>query len=285
MTKLAKVCGKRQHSWSSLTFKQKQIVSRHVIVNDKFGFLFCYVPKVACSNWKRVMMALDGRVTDPNDVNKYNHREFTFLEDFSTRGIQRKIDSYFKFMFVRDPLDRLVSAYKNKFLRQNSTYFIEHYGKLIAKKYRKKSQKHYKGNDITLNEFFRHLSETAVEKMNEHWAPFNLLCQPCAMQYDFVGSFEDLVDDANTVLRHLNTTVRFPRQQSYYKSFDKKARNTLLAKVPYDVLKKVLEKYSLDYKLFSYQFPEDQLRESRIRNKQAKKRRHNGYAHERLRYS
>lgn len=280
MRNLEKVCKRQKHSsWSSLTFKQKQILSHHVIVNDQLGFLFCYVPKVACSNWKRVMMALERRVTDPNDVDKYDHREFTFLEDFPPRGIQRRIDSYFKFMFVRDPLDRLVSAYNDKFVKRNITYFHERYGKQIALKYRKSSKKQYK-DDVTFNEFFRYLSDTKVEQLNEHWAPFYELCQPCAMRYDFIGSFEKLEEDANKVLRHLNSSqpVRFPRMQQYYKPFDKKARNDLLSTVPYNILKKVLEKYALDYKLFSFPFPTDRLRKSRLKSKKAKKKRHAEYA-------
>ena len=275
LRKLRKVCGGRHESWASLAFKQKQTLSHHVIVNDQLGFLFCYVPKVACSNWKRVMMALEGRASDPNDVDKYHHRGFTFLEDFPPRGIQRRLNNYFKFMFVRDPLDRLVSAYNNKFVSRNSTYFHKRYGQRIATKYRRKTRKPYKGDDITFKEFFRYLSDTKVGEMNEHWMPYYELCQPCAVGYDFVGSFEQLVDDANKVLQYLNSSkpVRFPRKQSYYKQFDSKARDELLNKLPYNVFKKVMEKFSMDYKLFSYPLPTHQLRKSRLRSKNAKKKR------------
>ena len=32
-----------------------------VIVNDKYKVLYCFIPKVACSQWNRVFLALDNR--------------------------------------------------------------------------------------------------------------------------------------------------------------------------------------------------------------------------------
>lgn len=36
--------------------------------------------------------------------------------------------------------------------------------------------------------------------MSRHWMPVYHLCQPCAVRYDFVGSYERLEADASQVL-------------------------------------------------------------------------------------
>lgn len=36
---------------------------RYLFVNDHFGFIYCEVPKVASTQWKRIMIALSGRIT------------------------------------------------------------------------------------------------------------------------------------------------------------------------------------------------------------------------------
>lgn len=55
--------------------------------------------------------------------------------------------------------------------------------------------------------------------MNEHWMPVYHLCQPCAVRYDFVGSYERLEADANQVLEWVRAPphVRFPARQAWYR--------------------------------------------------------------------
>ena len=237
---------------------EKQILAKHILVNDEHKFLYCSVPKVACSNWKRVMMVLDGEATDTDSIRKVNHLSFTFLEDLPPLAVKRKLNEYYKFMFVREPLVRILSAYKDKFLL-NNTSFHKSYGRKIVKGVRKNAAANSKGDDVSLQEFLQYVAESRVEDMNEHWMPFYELCQPCAVSYDFVGSFENLESDANQVLKELNVNeqVSFPKQQKYYKAGGKGyVASKKFADVSPDMVKKALRKYDLDYKLFSYQLPD-----------------------------
>ena len=203
------------------------------------------------------MMVLDGDATDSNTIRKVDHMNFTFLTDFPPLVAKRKLQEYYKFMFVRDPLARLLSAYKDKFLLNNTSFF-ESYGRQIIKQVRSNASANHKGDNVSLKEFLQYVPESRVEDMNEHWMPFYELCQPCAVSYDFVGSFENLESDANQVLKELNVNeeVSFPKQQRYYKSGGNGyVESEKFSDVSPDILKKALKKYDLDYKLFSYQIP------------------------------
>ena len=251
------ICGDTRKSWDFLSVTEKQILSKHILVNDEHRFLYCSVPKVACSNWKRVMMVLDGEATDPNTIHKVNHMGFTFLGDLPPLAVKRKLREYYKFMFVREPLVRLLSAYKDKFML-NNTSFHKSYGRKIVKHTRKNAAANSKGDDVSLKEFLQYVTESRVEDMNEHWMPFYELCQPCAVSYDFIGSFENLEADATQVLKELNVNeqVSFPKQQKYYQAGGSGyVKSKKFADVSSDVLRKALRKYSLDYKMFSYQMP------------------------------
>ena len=202
-------------------------------------------------------MVLNGEATDTNTIRKVNHMSFTFLRDFPSSDIKHKLSEYYKFMFVREPLVRLLSAYKDKFLL-NNTSFHKSYGRKIVKHVRKNAAANSNGDDVSLQEFLQYVAESHVEDMNEHWMPFYELCQPCAVSYDFVGSFENLESDANQVLKELNVNeqVTFPKQQKYYKAGGNGyVEGKKLTDVSPDMMKNALRKYDLDYKLFSYQIP------------------------------
>ena len=77
--------------------------------------------KVACTNWKRVLMVLMGKTnaTDPLDVDRtqaHHYKVFRRLNSYTRSEAEFMLSNYTKFLFVRHPLERLLSAYRNKFV-------------------------------------------------------------------------------------------------------------------------------------------------------------------------
>ncbi|KAM4690849.1 carbohydrate sulfotransferase 14 [Rhinophrynus dorsalis] len=251
------VCGQKnmpRNVWE-LPITQRRTVLKHILVNDKYKFLYCYVPKVACSNWKRVLKVLDGSIENVDVKMKMDHKsDLVFLSDLNVEEIKHRLKYYFKFMFVRDPMERLLSAYRNKFGEIKE--YQQKYGVEIIKRYRKHPGVSA-GDDVTFSEFLQYLLDEDTEKMNEHWMPVYNLCQPCAVKYDFIGSYERLREDANYVLERVNAPsfIQFPERQAWYKPVTKETLHYFLCNTPKGQIRELLPKYILDFSLFAYPLP------------------------------
>ncbi|XP_055491781.1 carbohydrate sulfotransferase 14 [Leucoraja erinacea] len=243
------------HSILDLTASQRRTLLKHILVNDDYKFLYCYVPKVACSNWKRVIKVLGGALDNVHVQIKMDHKnDLVFLGDLKNSEIKYRLKHYYKFMFVRDPMERLLSAYRNKF--GEMVEYQRRYGMEIVRRYRKNIGQS-KGDDVSFSEFLQYLVDEDVETMNEHWMPVYNLCQPCAVMYDYIGSYERLHSDARYVLQTVGASdnVEFPERQAWYKPVTKEILHYYLCKVPRELLHQLLPKYILDFSLYAYPLP------------------------------
>ncbi|KAJ7398567.1 Carbohydrate sulfotransferase 14 [Pitangus sulphuratus] len=251
------LCGQRSMPRSvwDLPAGQRRTLLRHLLVSDKYRFLYCYVPKVACSNWKRILKVLDGALESVDVQGKMDHKsDLVFLGDMKPEEISYRLKHYYKFLFVRNPMERLLSAYRNKFGEIKE--YQQKYGVEIVRRYRKNGR-NSAGDDVTFSEFLQYLLDEDVERMNEHWMPIYNLCQPCAVRYDFIGSYERLRDDADHVLERIQAPsfIRFPERQAWYKPVTAQTLHYYLCNTPRRLIKELLPKYILDFSLFAYPLP------------------------------
>ncbi|XP_069142156.1 carbohydrate sulfotransferase 11-like [Argopecten irradians] len=248
----------------------------HVIVDDKYGLLYCYVPKVGCSNWKRIFLHMTGLFDKtrkrPEDIEhnevhfKYKKRLRT-LVDYSISGIHSRIRNYRKFMFVREPMERLLSAYRDKFA---GVGFEDKTFQKLAKKIMQSlhpnstSYQNVKKGDVTFLDFVKYLVQINLDgdKMfehDEHWQIQSKLCNPCQMSYEFIGKYETMEEDANYVLKHTGlSTYSFPKRSVFYNT--SKTNDTFqryFQEIPSDYRELLRKLYHMDYILFGYKFPFD----------------------------
>ncbi|KAI1892153.1 hypothetical protein AGOR_G00151310 [Albula goreensis] len=239
---------------------------KHLIVDDRHGLLYCYVPKVACTNWKRVLMVLtgDGRYHDPLQIpanEAHVAGNLRSLAEFSTAEINHRLRNYLKFVFVREPFERLVSAYRNKFTRSYNTAFHKRYGTKIIRRHRANPQPEAldRGDDVTFQEFVQYLVDPQTQReepFNEHWERVHALCHPCLIHYDMVGKYETLEQDSHYVLRlaRMEAEVHFPTS-------DKSTRTTghMAAQFFHNISplyhRKLYNLYRMDFLLFNYSIP------------------------------
>merc|ERR1712018_349430 len=118
-------------------------------------------------------------------------------------------------------MERLLSAYRNKFAKKYNKYFPKRYGRAIIRQYRDRptNESLFFGHDVKLEEFIQYLIDhrTSREPFNAHWREYYKLCHPCVAQYDIIGKYETIDRDVEYVLRILGEekNTKFPPSQSH----------------------------------------------------------------------
>ncbi|XP_027624606.1 carbohydrate sulfotransferase 13 [Tupaia chinensis] len=239
---------------------------QHVLVDDVHGLLYCYVPKVACTNWKRVLLALSGHARgDPRAIPAHEAHapgRLPSLADFSPAEINRRLRSYLAFLFVREPFERLASAYRNKLARPYSAAFQRRYGTRIVRRLRPRAHPDAlaRGHDVRFAEFLAFLLDPRTrreEPFNEHWERAHALCHPCRLRYDVVGKFETLAEDAAFVLGLAGAPdVRFPAAPSRPRAASAREQAArLFQDISPFYQRRLFDLYKLDFLLFNYSAP------------------------------
>lgn len=243
-------------------------VSR-IYVEDRHKLLYCEVPKAGCSNWKRVLMVLAGVASSTRDINHdavHYSNHLKRLDSFDRRAIAERLRSYTKVLFIREPMERLVSAFRDKFESPNS-YYHPVFGKPIISKYRVNASKTAlrTGSGVTFQEFIRYLLDVhRPVGMDIHWEPVSQLCSPCLLDYDFIGKFETLEEDANFLLRRTGApkNLTFPT----FKDRNPEAARTsthitrhYFTQLHASDRQRAYDFYYMDYLMFNYSKPFEDL--------------------------
>jgi len=231
----------------------------HIFVGNTVKLLYCAVPKVASTNWKRMLLLFDGVKSDINEMSvKSKVHTLTALKpiyEVKEKDMPKLFQTSYKFMFVRHPFERLASAYRNK-LADNNTYFERTYGSRILKMLRKNltSRQYNRGRGVTFQEFVQWLVRT--EAYDPHWVPVHRLCHPCNIRYDFIGKMETLFADADHVIRDVGSPHKFPKT---WTDGYKVSSNSLMVKYFSTLntreVKDIYEYYKDDFNAFDYGLP------------------------------
>ncbi|XP_071944088.1 carbohydrate sulfotransferase 11-like isoform X2 [Antedon mediterranea] len=228
----------------------------NIFLDTTHKILYCNVPKVACTSWKRVLLVLTGVMKHTDDmeqkvVNRYGKSQLITLSKIPQNERQNVLDTYTKFMFVRHPFSRVLSAYNNK-INPNSSAGWDSMRRQIA-------SIDGQGKDATFTKFLKYIIPMSPSDDDRHWSTTTKLCLPCDIDYDVIGKFETLSDDAKYILKlaSVDDLVEFPSAQGSSPTNSSK-KHTLQEQfdgVPLNIIHGIYEKYILDFQLFNYSIP------------------------------
>ncbi|XP_071826839.1 carbohydrate sulfotransferase 11-like [Apostichopus japonicus] len=251
---------------SSMGYESYDSPSKNIWVNDKYKFVYCSIPKVACTSWKSILLVLDG-VADSTDqfsqrtINSKSGRWMKQLWKYPIHQQKFILQNYTKFMFSRDPFSRVLSAFRNK-LSPNSTFERAKFwqakiGGHILSRYRSTWQK---GDpyDLKFSEFAHFIN--SGHGFNKHWNLQYRQCRPCDIDYTILGHFETLQEDSEFVLKVIGADkdVSFPssNHSSPTNSSDESIFTSFYKTLSDKELRDLYQTYAKDYELFNYPLPE-----------------------------
>ncbi|XP_069063786.1 carbohydrate sulfotransferase 9-like [Pleurodeles waltl] len=225
-------------------------------VEHNHKFIYCEVPKVGCTSWKRILLLLTMNISrDFSELPQesvHTARMYTKLSSYSPNKQRQLLNNYTKVMFSRQPFERLVSAYRDKFHRNRTDdYYIKSIAGFIKSKFRKSNESE---GPLTFIEFVRFILQEPPKHSDIHWRPMSLLCDPCNIRYDIIGKFENLKQDSNHVLMDIGAPKDFyyPHIREHATDTGEEASKSYFRNLSSDHLQGLVSRYYLDFKLFGY---------------------------------
>lgn len=139
-------------------------------------------------------------------------RQLSDLSKETQHDILYRNPKWKRFIFVRNPIKRILSAYNDKFQDWEPAFRPE-IDKII-KKFRPQEPKGTCPGNITLSEAWLHISDNLewpkhrIDKLDMHWIRYTNRCDPCNIPYDGIGTQETFTDDMKYM--QMSTGVHLP---------------------------------------------------------------------------
>ena len=255
--------------------------NHHMLIDDTHRVLFCFAPKVGCTNLKLLFFVNQGEVPhselskERDDVDQQllqkmvNQHSLDFVEDEDKKRI---LNTYFKFTMWRNPLERLASSYRSKVERyplfglEDNKPPYNWLRKYICRQYQPKLYKRWIKNEgkdsisISFGDFINYwlnpVNAMRPEwKYDDHFMPQMSLCRPCKAKFDFYGNFNHFDRDAKVLIDKIGANSSDLRTGYYNDDIPtnermKKYYGSLSARQKRDVLEKLDDDLQFFYSLF-----------------------------------
>lgn len=172
-------------------------INYFVYISSKFKYMYFSVPKSACSTIKYFLMRNENRHFTLGNAEAADYEQFDRVHDRSITPlytprqfgpISSVLDDpeFRSFTFVRNPYDRLASAYLDKIVR-NRPQAVE------LRRYLNLADQDPEA--ISFDTFITTICGQPIKSMNPHWRiQYYMACCDC-VNHDYIGKVEQLSQD------------------------------------------------------------------------------------------
>jgi len=218
--------------------------SQNNILIEKLKSVYFFIPKVACTSIKSVIAQYLGLNNFDNSTENTDvHHQIDFPYIIKNEAINT-YQHYFKFAFVRNPWDRLVSCYKNKITdtpNLNNITYVKGVGVISLNNYG--VNRFYAG--MSFQEFVDIIADTPDETSDDHFKSQTRIISDNHGNIipDYIGKFENISKDFMYVLKHIrlseyklpNLNKSSTQKTCYQNFFNKKTEKIILKRYEQDI--------------------------------------------------
>jgi hypothetical protein len=209
---------------------------------DSKRLVFCVLPKTGVTSFKSFLVKV---ATGQSEVNFYVHNDRALRRrgvDIIDRGpFPAKYNGYFKFLEVRHPFTRLISAWKDKV-----------YPASFSKKALERAARNATV-ELTWVRFAEYVAKQNDSLTNRHWQTFGHLCPICNLDFNAITKLESISRDIEYIkeVNRIEGDVNFDRKNAA-SGPPGKTTDDYMQELPEEVFAALKERYSEDMKLFGY---------------------------------
>lgn len=268
---LSAVC-RNSSMWNLTHTTVDKFVLDRIFVCDKHKILFCQTPKVGNTQWKKVLIVLNGMFSKveaipENLVHDHERNGLPRLSSMTDTEIRQRLNSYFKFFIVRDPFERLISAFKDKFVKNPrfEPWYKHDIAPAIIRKYRRSHHDDSESVGLQFEDFVRYLGDKSGRQRLDrqfgdhiiHWLTYAELCAPCDISYNVVGHHETLESDAPYILTAAGIAdlVSYPNIPPGITRYNHTKVERYFTGISQRDVRRLYASYQGDFSLFDYQRP------------------------------
>ena len=202
----------------------KQWIENQFLINHKYKVIYSPIAKNGATLLKNMMVDIAGLRKDRQNTGLHmhdyiiEHKETFQLKDFS----YLKNPEYFKFIVLRNPFKRIVSAYLDKFVKRYKP-IDSNALPVIKNVYEHYSIKEDYSKSITFSQFVEYLHRIEDHEINAHWRPQYINYAHGLVKFDFVGQFENLNSVLNLLEEKLDINIKTddaPEHKTKYSDYD-----------------------------------------------------------------
>ena len=132
--------------------------------------------------------------------------------------IESLLPQYFKMTIIRQPLERLLSAYRDKIegvIQRRSVTSHSHANRLKKRIFKTFHPQLYEQwvNDksmeyhVPFREFIQYVIDKPNAQLDVHFRPVINICSPCMVKYNFYGFFNHFIQDTQILVTKLGTKL------------------------------------------------------------------------------